>query len=192
MAYSADTFVADEQPTTAKWNKLWSNDASFNDGTGIATGAITSAKISGIDKSLTTTDSNPYKFQVGRTAAYNFVATTLTKFPFDTERFDTNNNFDSTTNFRYTAPVDGYYFMHGRLGNIGASMRFIVLAYKNGTEYLRGGDMTAATPASVFAGVMQMTATDYAEMWYYSGALTAAEVTSAYIQSFGGFLVSRT
>lgn len=35
MAYSADTFVADEVPTTAKWNKLWSNDASFNDGTGI-------------------------------------------------------------------------------------------------------------------------------------------------------------
>lgn len=40
MAYSADTFVADEQPTTAKWNKLWSNDASFNDGTGIADNAI--------------------------------------------------------------------------------------------------------------------------------------------------------
>lgn len=40
MAYSADTFVADEQPTTAKWNKLWSNDASFNDGTGIADNAV--------------------------------------------------------------------------------------------------------------------------------------------------------
>ena len=40
MAYSADTFVADEQPTTAKWNKLWANDASFNDGTGIANSAI--------------------------------------------------------------------------------------------------------------------------------------------------------
>ncbi len=40
MAYSADSFVADEQPTTAKWNKLWSNDASFNDGTGIADGVI--------------------------------------------------------------------------------------------------------------------------------------------------------
>lgn len=35
MAYSADTFVADEVPTTAKWNKLWSNDASMHDGTGI-------------------------------------------------------------------------------------------------------------------------------------------------------------
>lgn len=40
MAYSADSFVADEQPTTAKWNKLWSNDASFNDGSGIADSAI--------------------------------------------------------------------------------------------------------------------------------------------------------
>ena len=40
MAYSADTFVADEQPTTAKWNKLWTNDASFNDGTGILADAI--------------------------------------------------------------------------------------------------------------------------------------------------------
>lgn len=45
MAYSADTFVADEQPTTAKWNKLWSNDASFNDGTGIGTNAIAAASL---------------------------------------------------------------------------------------------------------------------------------------------------
>lgn len=42
MAYSADTFVADEQPTTEKWNKLWSNDASFNDGTGIGDDTIDS------------------------------------------------------------------------------------------------------------------------------------------------------
>jgi len=40
MAYSADSFVADEQPTTSKWNKLWSNDAAFNDGSGIADNAI--------------------------------------------------------------------------------------------------------------------------------------------------------
>lgn len=46
MAYSADTFVADEQPTTAKWNKLWTNDASFNDGTGIADNAIINRHIS--------------------------------------------------------------------------------------------------------------------------------------------------
>lgn len=40
MSYTPQTFVADEQPTTAKWNLLWSNDASFNDGTGIGDNAI--------------------------------------------------------------------------------------------------------------------------------------------------------
>lgn len=45
MAYSADTFTAGEQPTTAKWNKLWANDAAFNDGTGIADSAIVGSKI---------------------------------------------------------------------------------------------------------------------------------------------------
>lgn len=57
MSYSADTFVADEQPTTAKWNKLWSNDASFNDGTGIADNAILqrhlSSNIVGVDEIAT-------------------------------------------------------------------------------------------------------------------------------------------
>lgn len=30
MAYQADTFTAGEVPTTAKWNKLWGNDADFD------------------------------------------------------------------------------------------------------------------------------------------------------------------
>ncbi|MFA5999218.1 MAG: hypothetical protein WC747_04335 [Candidatus Babeliales bacterium] len=52
MAYSADTFVADEQPTTAKWNKLWANDAAFNDGTGIANNAILTAHIAAANVTL--------------------------------------------------------------------------------------------------------------------------------------------
>lgn len=42
MSYQAGSFVADEQPTTAKWNLLWGNDASFNDGTGIGDDTIDS------------------------------------------------------------------------------------------------------------------------------------------------------
>lgn len=45
MAYSSWSVVFGEQPSAAKWNILGSNDASFNDGTGIATGAITATKI---------------------------------------------------------------------------------------------------------------------------------------------------
>lgn len=45
MGYTAGSFTAGQQPTTAQWNVLWSNDASFNDGTGIANGAITASKL---------------------------------------------------------------------------------------------------------------------------------------------------
>lgn len=45
MGYSADSFTAGEQPTTAKWNKLWANDASFNDGTGIGANVIDYTKV---------------------------------------------------------------------------------------------------------------------------------------------------
>ena len=40
MAYAAFSVVFGEQPSAAKWNILGSNDASFNDGTGIADGTI--------------------------------------------------------------------------------------------------------------------------------------------------------
>ncbi len=38
--YTAITFVANEQPTTAKWNLIGSNDSSFNLGTGLEDGVI--------------------------------------------------------------------------------------------------------------------------------------------------------
>lgn len=44
MAYAAWSVTFGEQPSAAKWNILGTNDASFNDGTGIASGAITYAK----------------------------------------------------------------------------------------------------------------------------------------------------
>lgn len=45
MGYTAGSFTAGQQPTTAQWNVLWSNDSSFNDGTGIANNAINAAHL---------------------------------------------------------------------------------------------------------------------------------------------------
>lgn len=45
MAYTSWSVVFGEQPSAAKWNILGTNDASFNDGTGIADGAITPEKL---------------------------------------------------------------------------------------------------------------------------------------------------
>lgn len=45
MAYASWSVIAGEQPTAAKWNILGTNDASFNDGTGIGTSTITPEKL---------------------------------------------------------------------------------------------------------------------------------------------------
>lgn len=47
MSYQSWSVVFSEQPSAAKWNILGTNDASFNDGTGIADSAITPVKRSG-------------------------------------------------------------------------------------------------------------------------------------------------
>lgn len=45
MAYTAWSVVFGEQPSAAKWNQLGTNDASFNDGTGIGTAVINSTSL---------------------------------------------------------------------------------------------------------------------------------------------------
>lgn len=47
MAYASWSVVFGEQPSAAKWNILGTNDASFNDGTGIGNATITAAKRTG-------------------------------------------------------------------------------------------------------------------------------------------------
>ncbi len=61
MAYASWSVVFGEQPSAAKWNILGTNDASFNDGSGIGTGAITPDKLisGGSATWVATTDSAP-------------------------------------------------------------------------------------------------------------------------------------
>ena len=45
MAYASRSVTFGEQPSAAKWNILGTNDASFNDGTGIGADAIKSSQM---------------------------------------------------------------------------------------------------------------------------------------------------
>lgn len=88
MSYTADSFAANEQPTTSKWNELWANDAALRDGSGLAWGA--SAVLTGGPGStsftftLTGSSSNPTLgnsttvsryIQLGRLVAVNYQLT---------------------------------------------------------------------------------------------------------------------
>ena len=69
----------------------------------------------------------------------NITSSTWTKMIIDTELFDTNNNFDSTTNYRFTPTIAGYYQINlssnSYASNNNAYWNQIAI-YKNGTAYI--------------------------------------------------------
>lgn len=181
MAYSSWSVVFSEQPSAAKWNILGTNDASFNDGTGIA----------GLYKNLLTVDSNPYKFRVRRNAAQNTGNGAFARINFDTEVYDTNNNFDSSTNYRYTVPVNGFYWFAGGFA-ISAAVSQIPAIFVDGSEYRRGDANSTAGAVNV-TDVISLNASQYVELHAYAATAQAMDVTNAATSPyFGGFLVCRT
>lgn len=157
------------------------------------TGWITAAMIAGIDRSLLTTDSNPYKFLVYRNAAQNSSAA-FAKINFDAEVFDTNNNFDSTTNRRYVAPVAGFYWFHWQVATpiSGAGSDCVSAIYKNGTIYAWGSESSTSmnSPGGL---LMQLAASDYVEIFNSTTNVVAFNVGGSPLKTyFSGALLSRT
>jgi hypothetical protein len=165
------------------------------DGSKLADDSIAAGKIVGIDKSNLTTDSNPYKFSVYRNSAWTSGNGVFAKVAFNTELFDTNNNFDAVTNNRYVAPVDGFYmFTAAASASVTATSPYIVAIYKNNAEVNRGTYTAAGTPTqgnvAVVSALLQLAATDYVEVFFFgTGGAGIASSVSTYFQ---GFLVSRT
>lgn len=191
MAYSADSFTALEVPTLAKMNKLWSNDASFNDGTGIANNAIIDRHI--LTGNLKNTKiSNPHKFSVYRNAAQNATTNVYTKVNFDTEEFDTGGNFDNVTNYRFVAPVAGFYQFSWSvaLGIGGGSVDTVATLYKNGVVCKWGNEL-AGGGGSTGSCHIQVSATDYFEVYVFSSTTQPMNVGSAKV-FFTGYLTSTT
>lgn len=156
--------------------------------------AVTSAKIASLSYS-TSSISNPYKFRVRRSTALNTGAGVYSKITFNTEDFDTNNNFD-TTNNRYTAPVSGFYFFEAQAsGGPTPGATWLIALYKNGAIIARGTQAvgTSGTPGSSMTTLIQATATDYFEIFTFSSNAVAYETSSIdQHPRFSGYLVSQT
>jgi hypothetical protein len=96
-------------------------------------------------------------------------AATNTKIQYQTEEWDTNNNFDNTTNYRFTPTVAGYYQISGSINFQSAPTSISLLSiYKNGSEFKR----CFQTNASIYgingsAVVYCNGSTDYIELYCY-------------------------
>lgn len=108
---------------------------------------------------------------VKRSADQSLSANTTTKVQFDSEIYDSNNWFDSTTNYRFQPDEAGNYlcFANITLSNAYyAGQPFNIFFYKNGSEFL--GTTTNhrydETMMDTFSGVINLNgSTDYVEVY---------------------------
>ena len=115
-----------------------------------------------------------------------------TKVQLNTENFDTANCFDSTTNYRFTPNVAGYYQMNGSLYFTGTStVRGIVSLYKNGAELTFGnymGSFNSTQGVAVVSTLVYMNgSTDYLELYGYVQATSPTFVDNPAL-SMSGYL----
>lgn len=130
-------------------------------------------------------------------SAYNSSATsvpntTITKIAFQTEEFDTANCFDSTTNYRFTPNVAGYYQFNLSCQVASPATNVYVLLYKNGSAFKTAGTQAgngAYLYGSNFSTLVYMNgSTDYVEGYVFQGSggslNTATGILYTYFQGF--------
>ena len=128
-------------------------------------------------------------FSAYANATQSITSGTQTKVAINTELFDTNNNFDSTTNYRFTPTVEGYYQVNGTVrmaATVNTITQVVPYLYRNGSLYARGTDTvfstsTLSTIQGTFNEVVYMNgSTDYIELY---GAVTGTSPTFNFVNA---------
>lgn len=112
---------------------------------------------------------NMPSFSVSCSTNQSIANATATKIQLNTEAFDTNSNFDSTTNYRFTPTVAGYYQINASVynGNNGGTGTQLIAIYKNGSPYkYTFGPYTNGGSMGIFDIVSLNGSTDYIEIYY--------------------------
>jgi hypothetical protein len=113
------------------------------------------------------------------------------KIQFQTEEWDTANCFDSTTNYRFTPNVAGYYQVSSAIQVVNNTGPLKISIYKNGTSYKQGGYSTTTTfyAVSVSGIVYCNGTTDYIEAYVYSGGTANTGVAGIDVSYFQAAMV---
>ena len=125
------------------------------------------------------------------TSSYS-AAVGFSKVPLNAETYDTTGAFDSTTNYRFTPLVAGYYMVVGSLmidpGAITGSAEFGTLIYKNGSAVtLTDVRLTIPIPNQSVATsdiIFMNGSSDYLELWVYNGNSGARNVLARDTSTF--------
>ena len=107
---------------------------------------------------------------------------TWTKVQFPSKNFDTASAFDSTTNYRFTPLVAGYYQLNATayINTLAVGGQQIAI-YKNGSQFSTGTTTTTASTdvSSVVSAVIYLNgSTDYVEVYVYANTAAGTYQTN--------------
>ena len=117
-------------------------------------------------------------FRAERSSSQSITTSVNVKVQFDSETFDTDSDYDNTTNYRFTPSKAGYYSVTASLfvnWSVSQFSTALVKLYKNGSEYSRASHLTAAASADygtiIHTDLVYMNgSTDYAEVYIFTNA----------------------
>ena len=132
---------------------------------------------------------NTPAFHAYRTSSQTISTGTWTKIQIDVELFDSDSNYDATTNYRFTPTTAGKYYIYGSVNNGVYNLAQYVAIYKNGSQELLaqansdGGSIVNVSGIVDFNG-----STDYVELYTY--ITTSSTSTQGQARTFfGGYKI---
>lgn len=139
-------------------------------------------------------------FSAYRSGTQNITTATWTKVQLNSEDFDTASCFDSTTNYRFTPTVAGYYQINGAVhlsNTTDPILQTRVAIYKNGTSYRYANvNMVYPTYYTINDATLQVSAlinmngsSDYLELYCYEYASGTPQIVDTISTCLNGTLV---
>jgi hypothetical protein len=143
---------------------------------------------------------NPYKFSAYSSSNTTIPASSVPgKVGLHTELFNTGSSFDSSTNYRFIAPVAGFYQFEGAVtAFVANSVLTRAYLYKNGAAVRQGNTGMNASGGnnnvtSNVSGLIELAAGGYIELWVATTQGTASNTISGQATTYlDGHLVSKS
>lgn len=141
------------------------------------------------DASATIIPNGTPAFSAYSNSTASISSSTWTKVPVNVEEFDTASCYDSSTNYRFTPTIAGYYQINGQARGNGTISRILSAIRKNGSEYKLGSDLSSGQRSVVSSLVYMNGTTDYVELYIYVVGSGITYTGSIYADNYlNGFL----
>ena len=136
-------------------------------------------------------------FEAYVSSSQSFTSEVSTKVQFDAERFDADNVYDNSTNYRFTVPSGqaGKYYVYTQLFGLTTSNNGeyqLVAIFKNGSRYTYSNNQLPAgrrTQANYLGTVMELSVGDYIEIYTTMKGTSPYTATDSEQNYFGAYKI---